>query len=142
MFVYYRWGHTPLDDAIRFGHDDIADFLEEFIAKKMHKKHLSSGSDLHRNSFIHSFPSQADIEKLIAIGNTHHGKTGKDDKYQSDTQHAVKPNGQGMNGDINCNVKQDGHAISHDIQSLTISEEEQTDSTVSTPSGGSGNETD
>ena len=38
--VIYRWGNTPLDEAIRFGHDEVADYLEEFL----HRRKNSPGS--------------------------------------------------------------------------------------------------
>ena len=46
--VIYRWGNTPLDEAIRFGHDEVADYLEEFLHRR--KNSPGSGGGSRRSS--------------------------------------------------------------------------------------------
>ena len=31
--LQYRWGHTPYDDAVQFGHDHVATYIENFQSK-------------------------------------------------------------------------------------------------------------
>ena len=45
--VICRWGNTPLDEAIRFGHDEVADYLEEFLHRR--KNSLVSGGGSRRS---------------------------------------------------------------------------------------------
>ena len=46
--IIYRWGNTPLDEAIRFGHDEVADYLEEFLHRR--KNSAGSGGGSRRSS--------------------------------------------------------------------------------------------
>ena len=33
VFTFHRWGQTPKHDALRFGHNDVADLIESYIEK-------------------------------------------------------------------------------------------------------------
>lgn len=76
-YLFFRWGNTPLDDAMQFGHNAVVKVLQEYQSIYKHTlmpEEISADTCPNSTIDVEELKSMETLEGLIWV-RTYHGKS-------------------------------------------------------------------